>query len=711
MAWRELGKKSIRASLSRLLTPTTSRHTALSSSFSGLELKSSSPSIQCIRESHLFHTTPQLLGRRGDRDDTVGLQTHKKGKFKKRPENAKPPVEAPYIPPKLKKPTKSSADKTIEIFEGMTTLELAQRCGQSVAMLQSILVNVGEKIGSEFDPLGIDIAELIAIEVGVNVKRLYSYEGSIVVPRAPVVTVMGHVDHGKTSLLDALRQTSVAAKEAGGITQHLGAFVVSMPSGASITFLDTPGHAAFSAMRARGAAVTDIVVLVVAADDGVMPQTIEAMSHARSADVPIVVAINKCDKPASDPERVKVQLASEGLPLEEMGGDVQVVEVSAVTKTGLDRLEEALLLQAELMDLKARVDGAAQAYVVEARLDRGRGPLVTALVKAGTLVVGQHVAVGAEWGKIRAIRDTSGKPTNQATPAMPVEIEGLKGLPMAGDDITVVDSEERARMLSVGRKKKMEKDRLRKMNEEKLSLSGTESFSEENENDSVPERVELPIIVKGDVQGTVQAVTDSLKSLNSPQVFVNVIHVGVGPICQSDLDLAQATGACIVGFNVRTPPHSVTLAAAQANIKIKVHRVIYHLLEDIGNFIVEKAPGTYETEVAGEAQVLNIFELKGRSKSKGDDVKIAGCRVMDGQVMRSSTMRLLRSGEVVFEGCCVSLKRETQDVETVQKGNECGLVLRDCFDFQIGDVIQCLHQVNKKPKFISSESGAVRIEC
>lgn len=704
MAWRELGKKSIHATLSRLLTPTASRNPALCNSFSGLELKSFSPSTQCIRESHLFHATPQLLGRRGD--DIVGLQTPKKGKFKKRPENAKPPIEAPYIPPKLKKSTKSSADKTIEIFEGMTTLELAQRCGQSVAMLQNILVNVGEKVGSEFDPLGIDIAELIAMEVGVNVKRLHSYEGSIVLPRAPVVTVMGHVDHGKTSLLDALRQTSVAAKEAGGITQHLGAFVVTMPSGASITFLDTPGHAAFSAMRARGAAVTDIVVLVVAADDGVMPQTLEAVSHAKSADVPIVVAINKIDKPASDPERVKVQLASEGLMLEEMGGDVQVVEVSAVTKTGLDRLEEALLLQAELMDLKARVDGAAQAYVVEARLDRGRGPLVTALVKAGTLVVGQHVAVGAEWGKIRAIRDTIGKLTNNATPGMPVEIEGLKGLPMAGDDITVVDNEERARMLSAGRKKKMEKDRLRKMNEEKVV--GTE-LSEET--DSVTERVELAIIVKGDVQGTVQAVTDSLKSLNSPQVFVNVIHVGVGPICQSDLDLAQATGACIVGFNVRTPPHSVTLAAAQANIKIKVHRVIYHLLEDIGNFIVEKAPGTYETEVAGEAQVLNIFELKGRSKSKGDDVKIAGCRVMDGQVMRSSTMRLLRSGEVVFEGCCVSLKRETQDVETVQKGNECGLVLRDCFDFQIGDVIQCLHQVNKKPKFISSESGAVRIEC
>lgn len=353
-------------------------------------------------------------------------------------------------------------------------------------------------------------------EVGVNVRRLHSNEGAKVLVRPAVVTVMGHVDHGKTSLLDALRETSVAAKEAGGITQHIGAFVVSMPSGASITFLDTPGHAAFSAMRARGAAVTDIVVLVVAADDGVMPQTLEAMAHAKAAGVPIVVAINKCDKPAADPERVRLQLASEGLPLEEMGGDVQVVEVSAVNKLGLDKLEECLLLQAELMDLKARIDGPAQAYVVEARLDRGRGPLATAIVKAGTLLCGQHVVVGSEWGRIRAIRDVVGKLTERGIPAMPVEIEGLRGLPMAGDDIVVVDSEERARMLSAGRKKKHEKNRLMKVDEEKIDT--LDSSEEEG-----PKRVEMPVIVKADVQGTVQAVTDSLKTLNSPQVCLTTI--------------------------------------------------------------------------------------------------------------------------------------------------------------------------------------------
>ncbi|XP_057460051.1 uncharacterized protein LOC130750458 isoform X2 [Actinidia eriantha] len=721
MAWRE----GIRASLTKNLYSVMSRDALVSiSSNTVKETAKTLASARCLSEFsgrrgfrdadnckfltkrpliRCFHASAELFARR--KDEPFGLKTPSKGKFVKRSNRTQPPVEAPYVPPKLKRISKSLPDRTIDIFEGMTIVELAKRTGESIPTLQDILGNVGEKIDSEFDPLSIDVAELVAMEVGVNVRRLHSSEGTEVLPRPAVVTVMGHVDHGKTSLLDALRQTSVAAKEAGGITQHLGAFVVSMPSGASITFLDTPGHAAFSAMRARGAAVTDIVVLVVAADDGVMPQTLEAMSHAKDAKVPIVVAINKCDKPAANPERVRIQLASEGLPLEEMGGDVQVVEVSAVKKDGLDKLEECLLLQAELMDLKARIDGPAHAYVVEARLDRGRGPLVTAIVKAGTLVCGQHVVVGAEWGRIRAIRDMVAKSTERAKPAMPVEIEGLRGLPMAGDDIVVVESEERARMLSAGRKKKLEKDRLRKMDEDKTEMLDDDPSTE------VPKRVEMPIIVKADVQGTVQAVTDTLKSLNSPQVFVNVVHGGVGPISQSDVDLAQACGACIVGFNIRNPPTSVSQAATRASTKIILHRVIYHLLEDIGNVIVEKAPGTFETKVAGEAQVLNIFEIKGKSKDKGDEVKIAGCKVIDGRVTKSSTLRLLRSGEVVFEGSCASLKREKQDVDAVGKGNECGLVIRDCLDFQIGDIVQCLELVNRKPKFISSESGAVRIEC
>ncbi|KAL5729147.1 hypothetical protein ACHQM5_002137 [Ranunculus cassubicifolius] len=702
MAFRLFTKKGNYSRFIQALTSTTLGY-GKQSAFASVKIIPDSGHTK-RRKKHLrcFHSTQELFATKRNTDEAFGLKPQKRVKYVKKETKTQPPVETPYVPPK--KSGKSLPDRTINIFEGMTISELAKLTGRSIPFLQEILVNVGEKIGSEFDPVSIDIAELVAIEVGVNVKRLHTNEGELQ-PRPPVVTVMGHVDHGKTSLLDALRQTSVAAKEAGGITQHIGAFVVDMQSGAAITFLDTPGHAAFSAMRARGAAVTDIVVLVVAADDGVMPQTLEAMRHAREANVPIVVAINKCDKPAADPERVKIQLGSEGLPLEDMGGDVQVVEVSAVTKIGLDRLEEALLLQSELMELKARVDGPAQAYVVEARLDRGRGPLATAIVKAGTLMSGQHVVVGAEWGKIRAIRDTLGKVQDKALPSMPFEIEGIRGLPMAGDDIVVVESEERARMLSEGRKKKREKDRLNNIGDDRIDEDP------EEESEDTPKRVELPVIVKADVQGSVQAVTDALKSLNSPQVFVNIVHVGVGTISQSDVDLAQACGACIVGFNIRSPPITVTQSATRANIQIKNHQVIYHLLEEMGNLIVDKAPGTSETQVAGEAQVLNIFELKGRSKAKGEDMKIAGCRVTEGHVAKVALMRVLRSGEVIFEGSCKSLKRETQDVEAVMKGNECGLAIQDCNDFQIGDVIQCLEKVRRKPKFVSSESGAVRIEC
>ncbi|XP_027357605.1 uncharacterized protein LOC113866963 isoform X2 [Abrus precatorius] len=576
MAWHGLGKRRIYMNFTRALTTTPFRRVAGSNFASSFASQSVYASARCIldfvnhssREQacygsetkecaiRCFHGSSQVWARN---DAPFGLKTPKKEKYVRRDSRNQPPVEAPYIPRNVTA-TKSNPDKTIEIFEGMTLVELAKRTGRSVSSLQDILTNVGEKVESEFEPLGMDIAELAAMEVGVNVKRLHSAEGTEIVPRPAVVTVMGHVDHGKTSLLDALRQTSVAAREAGGITQHLGAFVVVMPSGASTTFLDTPGHAAFSAMRARGAAVTDIVVLVVAADDGVMPQTLEAISHAKAANVPIVVAINKCDKPGANPERVKLQLASEGLVLEEMGGDVQVVEVSAIKKTGLDNLEEALLLQADMMDLKARIDGPAQAYVVEARLDKGRGPLVTTIVKAGTLVCGQHVVVGSQWGRIRAIKDMAGRLTQQATPAMPVEIEGLRGLPMAGDDVIVVHSEERARMLSSGRQRKYEENRLRsKMIQDKRTNS--------DDNEEVPQIVEMPLIVKADVQGTVQAVTDALRTLNSSQVFVNVVHVGVGPVSRSDVDLAQACGACIVGFNVKSPPTALSQAATRASVK------------------------------------------------------------------------------------------------------------------------------------------------
>ncbi|XP_033142033.1 translation initiation factor IF-2-like isoform X1 [Brassica rapa] len=677
--------------------------------FSSLSNGESSPNLRSIR---YFHASRETLARRKDDPDRPLSHRERKkqavktkAKFSKRDKKTdKPPAEAPYVPPpRLEKPEKRMAEKTVEVFDGMTLLEFSKRTGESLAVLQSILVDVGETVSSEFDAISIDVAELLAMEIGNKVKREHTTEGTQILPRPPVVTVMGHVDHGKTSLLDALRNTSVAAKEAGGITQHVGAFVVGMPeSGTSITFLDTPGHAAFSEMRARGAAVTDIVVLVVAADDGMMPQTLEAIAHARSANVPIVVAINKCDKPGANPERVKKQLAAEGIEIEDIGGNVQVVEVSAVKSTGLDKLEEALLLQAVDMDLMARVDGPAQAYVVEARLDKGRGPLATVIVKAGTLESGQHVVIGCQWGKLRAIRDMVGKPTERATPAMPVEIEGLKGVPMAGDDVIVVESEKRAKMLSEGRTRKYERDRLLKAEEDRIAeLEKREAESEEGFG-----RVELPIIVKSDVQGTAQAVSDALRTLNSPQVFVNIVQSGVGAIFQSDLARAQTCNACIVAFNVKC----CKISSAYARVKVFHHRVIYHLLQDIGNLIVEKAPGVSELEVAGEAEVLSIFKVLGKRREE-DGVSIAGCKVMDGRVFRSGLMRLLRSGEVLFEGSCASLKREKQDVEQVGKGNECGLVMGDWNDFRVGDVIQCMERVIRKPKFVSSESGAVRIEC
>ncbi|KAI5062317.1 hypothetical protein GOP47_0022856, partial [Adiantum capillus-veneris] len=508
-----------------------------------------------------------------------------------------------------------------------------------------------------------DTAKSEALHLQSNEQKLVS--------RPAVITVMGHVDHGKTSLLDALRNSSVAATEAGGITQHIGAFVVRLKSGASLTFLDTPGHAAFSAMRARGTAVTDIVVLVVAADDGIMPQTHEALAHAQAAHVPMVVAINKCDKADANPARVREQLGAEGVELEEMGGDVQVIEISATKNMGLDKLEEALLLLAEIMDLKADMSGYIHAVVVEARLDRGRGPLVTAIVRNGLLTIGLHVVVGIEWGRIRNLMGANNQPVDSAGPSMPVEIEGLKGLPQAGDDIIVVANEERARKLSEARKNRLELEKLQKavlkplvpkkskkeQKQEKDKEMGEETTKDEEEEEKEHEKVELVLIVKADVQGTVQAVSQALQTLTSEQVSVSIVHAGVGVVSLSDVDLAEACGALIVCFNTKSMPAAVEAAVRHANIDVCHYQVIYHLLEDIGQLIVSKAPGTEEDQVAGQAQVLSIFEIKGK-----EDAKRRSCGV---------GMSYLK----------------------------------------VGDVIQCIQSVRRKPCFVSSESGGVKIEC
>eukprot|EP00249_Psilotum_nudum_P034801 c5433_g1_i1 orf=294-2711(-) len=678
--------------------------------YDSIPLHICTPSIRCPSALRGFHRPAKARGRPRPAESEALPRKPKKI----RP----PPADAPYRPSVSLSANSTPMPKTVEISEGLTVKQLAERIGQSLDSVQAVLANLGEPASSPAEVVNIDAVELVAMEFGHNVKRVLSVtsksgvkegqnQGAIstkLMARPAVITVMGHVDHGKTSLLDALRQTSVAAKEAGGITQHIGAFVVSMSSGASLTFLDTPGHAAFSAMRARGAAITDIVVLVVAADDGVMPQTLEALAHAQAANVPIVVAINKCDKSNANPAKVHQQLLAQGVELEEIGGDVQVVEISATEKQGLDKLEEALLLQADLMNLQASIDGDTHAVVVEASIDRGKGPVATVIVRSGSLIPGLNIVVGTEWGRIRSMHDTWGQQVRSAGPSKPVEIEGLKGLPQAGDELIVVANEEIARKLSQGRKRRMHEERLWKLNPKPTVVS------EENEDEKT-KVVELVFILKADVQGTVEAVSEALRSLNSPQVVVTIVHAAVGPVSQSDLDLAQACGACIVGFNVRNMAALVESAARCAKIDVRHHRVIYHLLEDIGQLIISKAPGVLEPHIAGQAEVLNIFEIKGKGSEKRGAARIAGCRVVDGRLMRSCGLKVLRSGELLFEGSFESLRREKLDVDAVGKGNECGLIVKDWEDFQIGDVIQCIELVTRKPRFVSSESGAVKIEC
>ncbi|GBG72457.1 hypothetical protein CBR_g12031 [Chara braunii] len=659
---------------------------------------------------------------------------------KQQPRPKAAPVEAPYKPgrPRVLPPKR----KEVQIADQVSLRQLAQLMGAKLDALEAAMGALGEQVSSADQIVSADVAELLALEFGFTVRRVRSRvvdakrqqvladskEAVSWPTRSPVVTVMGHVDHGKTSLLDALRRTSIAAKEAGGITQHMGAFMVQMPSAsASLTFIDTPGHAAFSAMRARGAAVTDIVVLVVAADDGVMPQTREALAHARAARVPIVVAINKCDKPGADPKRVRQQLIEEGVELEEIGGEVQVVEVSATECRGLDKLEEALLLQGEMMDLRARVSGEAEGVVVEARLDKGQGALATTIIQAGTLVPGSHVVVGTQWGRVRRLRDMTGRVIESAGPSMPVEIDGLKGVPEAGDELLVVGGEERARKVSDMRKQRKEEERLRKMSERwssppphdhhpkraSASSSGVEGdndddTSAENDSSSQDHTVQVPLIVKADVRGTAEAVREAVQNLSGPGVHVNVVHTGVGPICQSDVALAEACEACIIGFNVRSAGAAVDSAARRASVVITQDQVIYRLLESVGKMVVGKMPGMNEEKIAGEAQVLQLFEVKG--KGSAPSTAVAGCKVIDGRLQRNARIRVLRSGEKMFEGPCRSLRRDKLDVETVGKGTECGMILADWNDYCVGDVVQCIEQVMRPAKLVSTSDGMMHIE-
>jgi len=531
-----------------------------------------------------------------------------------------------------------------------------------------------------------DTAELVVTEFGHRLRRVAESdveiglrgdadEPEMLEPRAPVVTVMGHVDHGKTSLLDALRETDVAAGEAGGITQHIGAYQVTAPSGAKITFIDTPGHAAFTAMRARGAKVTDIVILVVAADDGVMPQTVEAIQHAKAAGVPMIVAINKIDRPEAKPERVRAELLQHEVQVETLGGDVIDVEVSATKKLHLDRLLELIGLQAELLDLKANPDRPAEGTVIEAKLDRGRGPVATVLVQRGTLRVGDLVVAGAEWGRVRALIGDTGATVGSAGPSMPVEVLGFSGTPDAGDRLAVVEREGRAREIADYRARQKRETQVAR-------ASGLRGSLEQMMNQlKTTGRKEFPLVIKGDVQGSVEAITGALEKLGTDEVTARVILAGVGGITESDVDLAGASGTAIVGFNVRAHKEARE-AAERAGVEIRYYNIIYDLVDDIKKAMSGLLPPTLRETMLGNALILEIFAVSKVGK-------VAGCRVTDGKVERGANVRLIRDNVVIHEGKLSQLKHFKDDVREVHVGQECGMAFENYQDMRAGDIIEC----------------------
>jgi len=574
--------------------------------------------------------------------------------------------------------------REVVVPDTITLQELSNRMAERAVDVIRYMMEQGQMLKFT-DSVDIDTAQLIAEEFGHTVKRVSEAdveEGLIgdddapelLKPRAPVVTVMGHVDHGKTSLLDAMRASDVVGGEAGGITQHIGAYQIEIPGGQKITFLDTPGHEAFTAMRARGAKATDIVVLVVAADDGVMPQTIEAINHAKAAEVPMVIAINKIDKPDADPSRVRNELLQHEIVPESMGGEVLEAEVSALNKLNLDKLQEAILLQSELLELKANPDRSAEGMIIEAKLDRGRGPVATALVQRGTLRVGDIVVAGAEWGKVRALISDTGAPVEEAGPSVPVELLGLNGTPEAGDVFSVVENEARAREVTEYRQRK---ERDRRM------VTGPAAGSLEQMMSQLQEagRKDFQIVVKGDVQGSVEAIVGALEKLGNEEVKARVLHAGVGGITESDVTLAGASGSAILAFNVRANQQARE-AAQRSGTEIRYYSVIYDLVDDVKAAMSGLlAPELRETFL-GNAEILEVFNVSKVGK-------VAGCRVTEGTVKRGSKVRLIRDDVVIHEGTLSTLKRFKDEVREVQAGQECGMSFENYQDIRQGDVIEC----------------------
>jgi translation initiation factor IF-2 len=574
--------------------------------------------------------------------------------------------------------------REVVIPETITIQELANRMAERSVDVIKYLMKQGQLVKIN-DVIDADTAQIIAEEMGHTVRRVAESdveeglfaaadESGDQVSRPPVVTIMGHVDHGKTSLLDAIRKTNVVAGEAGGITQHIGAYQVEQ-DGQKITFIDTPGHAAFTAMRARGAKVTDIVVLVVAADDGVMPQTIEAINHAKAARVPIIVAINKIDKPAANPARVRTELLQHEVFVESMGGEVLDVEVSALKGTGLDKLLETILLQAEILDLKANPDRPAEGTVIEAKLDKGRGPVATVLVQRGTLHVGDILVAGAEWGRVRALVDDHGQTTKEAGPSVPVEVLGFQGAPEAGDRLAVVDSEARAREIT---------DYRARQKREKLQARSTAARGSleqmMNQLQTAGQKI-FPLVVKADVQGSAEAIAGALEALGTSEVAARIIHSGVGGVTESDVTLAASSGAAILGFNVRANAQARD-AAEREGVEIRYYNIIYNLVDDVKAAMSGLLSPERRETMLGNAQILEIFNISKVGK-------IAGCRVTDGVVQRGAGVRLIRDNVVIHEGTLKTLKRFKDEVREVPAGQECGMAFEKYEDMRAGDVIEC----------------------
>ncbi|MEM9497264.1 MAG: translation initiation factor IF-2 [Pseudomonadota bacterium] len=579
--------------------------------------------------------------------------------------------------------TREKIVREVQLPEVIVVSELANRMAERVGDVVKALMQNGMMV-TQNQSIDADTAELIIEEFGHKVTRVSDADVEDVIDtvedtdtdlraRPPVITIMGHVDHGKTSLLDAIRDAKVVAGEAGGITQHIGAYQVKTDSGAVLSFLDTPGHAAFTSMRARGAQVTDIVVLVVAADDAVMPQTIEAINHAKAAGVPMIVAINKIDKPEANPDKVRTDLLQQEVIVEKMSGEVQDVEVSAISGKGLDELLEAIALQAEILELKANPDRAAEGAVIEAQLDVGRGPVATVLVQRGTLKQGDVFVVGEQYGRVRALINDRGERVQQAGPSVPVEVLGLNGTPEAGDVLNVVDTEAQAREIAEYREKAAK---------EKRAAAGAGATLEQllaqaKENENVKE---MPVVVKADVQGSAEAIVQAMDKIGNDEVRVRVLHSGVGAITESDIGLAEASGAPVIGFNVRANAPARN-SANQKGVEIRYYSVIYDLVDDVKAAASGLLGAEIRENFIGYAEIKEVFKVSGVGK-------VAGCLVTEGVARRSAGVRLLRDDVVIHEGTLKTLKRFKDEVPEVQSGQECGMAFENYDDIRQGDVIE-----------------------